>query len=60
MNGNELVSALSKINEGIGKNTVEAKSMKVITLNKLFDGNDQLKINISMQIKDAGIEFKVV
>ncbi len=39
----ELVNALSKINEDIVKNIIEAKPQKVITLDKLFEGNDKLK-----------------
>ena len=31
-----------------------------ITLDKLFKNNDQLKTNTALQMKDAGIEFKVV
>ena len=60
INKNELVIALSKINEEIVKNIIGAKPQKVITLDKLFAGNDQLKTNTILQMKDAGIEFKVV
>ncbi|NQU84555.1 MAG: DUF1016 domain-containing protein, partial [Mariniphaga sp.] len=56
----ELVIALSKINEDILKNIIKVKPLKVITLDKLFEENDQLKTNTSLQMKDAGIEFKVV
>ena len=60
INDNELVIALSKINEEIIKNIIESKPQKVITLDKLFEENDQLKTNTTLQMKDAGIEFKVV
>ncbi len=60
INENELVIALSKINEEIVKNIIKAKPQKVITLDKLFEGNDKLKTNTILQMKDAGIEFKVV
>jgi adenine-specific DNA-methyltransferase len=60
INENELVIALSKINEEIVKNIIETKPFKVITLDKLFEGSDQLKTNTILQMKDAGIEFKVV
>lgn len=56
----ELVNALSKINEVIIKKIIESKPLKVITLDKLFADNDQLKTNTSLQMKDAGIEFKAV
>ncbi|MCK4655083.1 MAG: site-specific DNA-methyltransferase [Candidatus Cloacimonetes bacterium] len=60
INDNELVIALSEINKKIVKNIIETKPLKVITLDKLFEGNDQLKTNTTLQMKDAGIEFKVV
>jgi adenine-specific DNA-methyltransferase len=36
------------------------KPKKVITLDDLFAGNDQLKTNTVLQMKDAGIDFKTV
>jgi len=60
INENELVIALSKINEEIVKAIINTKPQKVITLDKLFEGSDQLKTNTTLQMKDAGIEFKVV
>ncbi|TSA26062.1 site-specific DNA-methyltransferase [bacterium] len=60
INENELVIALSKINEEIVKEIIKTKPQKVITLDKLFEGDDQLKTNTILQMKDAGIEFKVV
>jgi adenine-specific DNA-methyltransferase len=60
INENELVIALSKINKEIVKAIIKTKPLKVITLDKLFEGNDQLKTNTILQMKDAGIEFKVV
>ena len=33
---------------------------KVITLDNLFTGNDQLKTNTVLQMKDAGIDFKTI
>jgi len=60
INENELVIALSKINEEIVKAIINTKPQKVITLDKLFEGSDQLKTNTTLQMKDAGIEFKAV
>jgi adenine-specific DNA-methyltransferase len=60
INENELIIALSEINKEIVKNIIDTKPLKVITLDKLFEGNDQLKTNTTLQMKDAGIEFKVV
>ena len=44
----------------IVKTVIEAKPQKVITIDRLFNNNDQLKTNTALQMKDAGIEFKVV
>jgi adenine-specific DNA-methyltransferase len=33
---------------------------KVIALDRLFRGNDQLKTNTALQMKDAGVEFKTI
>jgi len=56
----EMVVALSKMNEEIVKEIIELKPKKCITLDKLFAGNDQLKTNTVLQMKDAGIEFKTI
>lgn len=39
---------------------LEATPQKVITLDRLFNNNDQLKTNTALQMKEAEIEFKVV
>ena len=41
-------------------NVIAEKPIKVIALDKLFKGNDQLKTNTVLQMKDAGIEFKTI
>ena len=33
---------------------------KVICLDKIFDGSDEEKTNLVLQMKDAGVEFKTV
>ena len=33
---------------------------KVITLDSLFEGNDQLKTNTALQMRDAGVEFRKI
>ena len=33
---------------------------KVIALDRLFEGNDQLKTNTVLQMKDIGVEFKTI
>lgn len=56
----EMVLILEKIDKEIVKTIVDLKPQKVITIDRLFDNNDQLKTNTTLQMKDAGIEFKVV
>ena len=56
----ELIIALSKINESLAKEIIGQKPRKVLCLDKLFAGNDQLKTNTVLQMKDAGIEFKTI
>ncbi|MEO0297928.1 MAG: DNA methyltransferase, partial [candidate division WOR-3 bacterium] len=60
INGNELVLLLEKINKEIVDEIIKLKPQKVIALDKIFNGNDQLKTNTVLQFKDAGIEFKSV
>lgn len=44
----------------IKKIIAEAKPEKVIVLDRVFNGNDQEKANLSIQLKDAGIDFRTV
>lgn len=56
----EMIIALSKINEALAKEIINQSPQKVLCLDKLFAGNDQLKTNTVLQMKDAGIEFKTI
>lgn len=60
INGGELALLL----ESVGQATVDAvlsrHPQKVIALDKLFEGNDQLKTNTALQMRDAGVEFKTI
>lgn len=56
----ELIIALDKINESVIAAIIALHPKKVITLDNLFTGNDQLKTNTVLQMKDAGIDFKTV
>lgn len=56
----ELIVALEIIDQKIIDNIIAAKPKKVITLDNLFTGNDQLKTNTVLQMKDAGIDFKTI
>jgi len=59
VNDNELALILEKVDKKIIKTVIDTKPQKVITLDRLFNNNDQLKTNTALQMKDAGIEFKV-
>jgi adenine-specific DNA-methyltransferase len=58
--GSELILILEKATQEIIETVIAEKPMKVIALDKLFKGNDQLKTNTVLQMKDAGIEFKTI
>ncbi|MBK8516653.1 MAG: site-specific DNA-methyltransferase [Saprospiraceae bacterium] len=60
INNNELILLLEKATQEIIDKVIAAKPIKVIALDKLFIGNDQLKTNTVLQMKDAGIEFKTI
>ena len=60
INDGELVLLLEKATQEIIDEVIAAKPVKVIALDKLFKGNDQLKTNTVLQMKDAGIEFKTI
>ena len=51
---------LEKATKEIIDAAIALKPIKVIALDKLFEGNDQLKTNTVLQMKDAGIEFKTI
>jgi adenine-specific DNA-methyltransferase len=56
----EMIVALSKISETIVKEIVSLKPQKCIVLDKLFNGNDQLKTNTVLQMRDTGVDFKTI
>ena len=60
VNNGELVIALDKMNQKLIDKIISAKPKKVITLDKLFTGNDQLKTNTVLQMRDAEIDFKTI
>ncbi|MBI4620289.1 MAG: site-specific DNA-methyltransferase [Desulfobacterales bacterium] len=60
VNDNEIALMLEKADDKIVKKVIAEKPNKVITLDRLFKNNDQLKTNTALQMKDAGIEFKAV
>ena len=60
INEGELIIALEEMNEKIIAKIISAQPKKVITLDNLFTGNDQLKTNTVLQMKDASIDFKTI
>lgn len=60
INDNEMVLMLEKATRDIVDAILKEKPQKVIALDRLFKGNDQLKTNTALQMKDAGIEFKTI
>ncbi len=60
VNDGELIFMLEKATQEIVDAVIKEQPQKVIALDRLFKGNDQLKTNTSLQMKDAGIEFKTI
>ena len=60
INNNELVLLLESVDKSVINEVLKLKPQKVIALDKLFNGNDQLKTNTVLQFRDAGVEFKSV
>ncbi len=60
VNDGELIIALEEMNKKLIAQIISAKPKKVITLDKLFTGNDQLKTNTVLQMRDAEIDFKTI
>jgi adenine-specific DNA-methyltransferase len=60
VNDNELIFMLEKASQDIVDSVLKEKPLKVVALDKLFKGNDQLKTNTVLQMKDAGVEFKTI
>ena len=60
INNDELIIALTEMSQTVIDRIIAANPKKVITLDHLFAGNDQLKTNTVLQMKDARIEFKTI
>jgi adenine-specific DNA-methyltransferase len=60
VNCDDLIIMLEKATEKIVDFVIQQKPKKVVALDRLFKGNDQLKTNTSLQMRDAGIEFKTI
>jgi adenine-specific DNA-methyltransferase len=60
ISNNELIIALDAMNEQLVEQIIASRPLKVITLDTLFSGNDQLKTNTVLQMRDAGVDFKTI
>lgn len=60
INGRELILMLESATQETVDAILAAKPDKVIALDRLFEGNDQLKTNTALQMRDGGIEFKTI
>ncbi|MHB8337037.1 MAG: site-specific DNA-methyltransferase [Ignavibacteriaceae bacterium] len=60
VNEGQAVFVLDKIDQSIIDEIVKLKPQSCIILDDLFAGNDQLKTNTALQMKDAGVELVTV
>lgn len=60
INSGELVLLLESVDQETIDHVLTLHPQKVIGLDNLFSGNDQLKTNTALQLRDAGIEFKTI
>lgn len=60
INKGELMLLLESVSQEIVDAVIAAHPDKVIALDTLFDGNDQLKTNTALQMRDSGVEFRTV
>lgn len=58
--GNELILMLESASEQKVTSVLAEHPKKVIALDRIFEGNDQLKTNTAMQMRDSGVEFKTI
>ena len=58
VNDGELILMLESATQETVDAVLAAHPHKVIALDNLFEGNDQLKTNTVLQMRDGGIEFK--
>ena len=60
INDGELILLLESADQSTIDYVLSLHSKKVIALDNLFAGNDQLKTNTALQLRDAGITFKTI
>ncbi|HMG68606.1 MAG TPA: site-specific DNA-methyltransferase [Chitinophagaceae bacterium] len=60
IDGGRIIIALSAMDAGTVTNIIAARPEKLITLDLLFTGKDELKTNTALQMKAAKIDFKTI
>lgn len=60
IDGNELCLMLETADQAAVDAVLADNPKKVIALDRLFEGNDQLLTNTALQMKDSGIDFETV
>ena len=60
INGKELIMMLESATQELVDAIRAEHPQKVIALDSLFEGNDQLKTNTALQLRDAGAEFRKI
>ena len=60
INDGELILLLESADQSTIDYVLSLHPEKVIALDNLFSGNDQLKTNTALQLRDAGIHFKTI
>lgn len=60
VDGGELILILESVSEEIVDAVLSRSPRKVIALDRLFRGNDQLKTNTALQFRDRNIEFSTI
>ncbi|MBR3390693.1 MAG: site-specific DNA-methyltransferase [Prevotella sp.] len=60
INDSELILLLESVDQSTIDYVLSLHPEKVIALDNLFSGNDQLKTNTALQLRDAGITFKTI
>jgi len=60
VNGKELILMLEAATQEEVDAILAEHPQKVLALDNLFEGNDQLKTNAALQMRDAGVEFRTI
>ena len=60
VNWDNCMDGKSQIQQGLVDAIFAEHSQKAITLDNVFEGNDQLKTNTAFQMRDAGVDFRTV